>query len=46
MTEKAKKWSDAAVEKLMSIVNGESPVSAATVETAAAALDVSVRSVA
>jgi transposase len=46
MTEKAKKWSDAAVDKLMSIVGNESPVSASTVETAAAALDVSVRSVA
>ena len=46
MTEKAKKWSDAAVDKLMSIVGNESPVSPATVEKAAAALDVSVRSVA
>lgn len=46
MTEKAKKWSDEAVAKLVSIVGNESPVSAATVESASAALDVSVRSVA
>lgn len=41
-----KKWNDEAVAKLMSIVGNESPVSAATVEKAAEALEVSVRSVA
>ena len=46
MTEKAKKWSDEAINKLTSIVGNEAPVSAATVESAAAALDFSVRSVA
>lgn len=46
MTEKAKKWSDEAINKLTSIVGNESPVSAATVESAAAALEFSVRSVA
>jgi hypothetical protein len=46
MTEKAKKWSDEAINKLTSIVGDESPVSAATVESAAAALEFSVRSVA
>ena len=45
-TEKAKKWSDDAVATLLSIVGSESPVSAATVEDAAAQLDVSSRSVA
>ncbi len=46
MTESTKKWSDENVAKLTALVNGESPVSAATVEKAAAALEVSVRSVA
>lgn len=41
-----KKWNDEAVAKLMSIVGNESPVSAATVEKAAEALEVSARSVA
>lgn len=45
-TTKAKKWSDEAVAKLLSIVNGESPVQAATVQAAAEALEVTVRSVA
>lgn len=43
---KSKKWNDEAVATLMGIVNGESPVSAATIEKAAAALEVSTRSVA
>ena len=46
MTEKTKKWSDENVAKLKAIVGGESPVSAAKVEEAAAALAVSARSVA
>jgi transposase len=46
MTEKAKNWSDEAVDQLMGIVNGESPVSAATVERAAEALGKTTRSVA
>lgn len=46
MTEKAKKWSDEAVQTLLSTVGDSSPVSVASVEAAAAALDVSVRSVA
>lgn len=46
MTEKSKKWSDEAVNKLMSIVGNESPVSVGTVEEAAQALEVSARSVA
>lgn len=46
MTEKAKKWSDEAINKLTAIVGNESPVSAATVESAASALEFSVRSVA
>lgn len=46
MTEKAKKWSDANVEQLLSIVGSESPVSASTVEQAAEALGLTVRSVA
>lgn len=46
MTEKAKKWSDEAINKLTAIVGNESPVSAATVESAAVALEFSVRSVA
>jgi hypothetical protein len=46
MTEKAKKWSDANVEQLLSIVGSESPVSASTVERAAEAIGLSVRSIA
>lgn len=46
MTEKAKKWSDANVEQLLSIVGDESPVSASTVERAAEALNLTSRSVA
>ena len=46
MTEKSKKWSDDVVAQLLEAVGNESPVSAATVEKAAATLDVSVRSVA
>lgn len=46
MTEKAKKWSDEAVARLMSIVGSGSPVSAAKVEQAAAELEFSTRSVA
>lgn len=46
MTEKAKKWSDEAVAKLLSIVGSNSPVSVAKVEEAAAALEFSPRSVA
>lgn len=41
-----KKWTDESVATLTSIVSGENPVSAATVEKAAAALETSVRSVA
>lgn len=46
MTEKTKKWDEATVEQLLSIVGSESPVSAATVEKAATALEVTARSVA
>lgn len=46
MTEKAKKWSDQAVEQLLSTVGSESPVSASTVEKAAEVLGVTTRSVA
>jgi len=46
MTEKAKKWSDEAVARLMSIVGSSSPVSAAKVEQAASELEFSPRSVA
>lgn len=47
MTEsKAKKWNDESVAQLLSIVGDDSPVTAASVEKAAAALEVSVRSVA
>lgn len=45
MTEKSKKWSDEAIATLLSVVGTESPVSAATVEAAAAKLEVSTRSV-
>lgn len=46
MTEKTKKWSEETVAQLLQIVGSESPVSAATVEKAAEALDFSTRSVA
>lgn len=48
MTEKtvSKKWTEEAVAQLQSIVGSESPVSVATVEKAAVALGVSVRSIA
>ena len=46
MTEKAKKWSDEAVARLLSIVGTASPVSVAKVEQAAAELEFSTRSVA
>lgn len=46
MTEKAKKWSDEAIDQLMSIVNGESPVSVDTVERAAEAMGFTTRSIA
>ena len=46
MSEKAKKWSDETVAQLLSIVGSQSPVSAETVEHAADALGVTVRSVA
>jgi transcriptional regulator with XRE-family HTH domain len=46
MSETNKKWNEEKVAELLNVVNGESPVTAATVEAAAAALNVSVRSVA
>ncbi len=47
MTEsKAKKWSDATVEQLLSIVGDSSPVSVASVEQAAATMELTPRSVA
>lgn len=46
MSDTNKKWNDENVATLLSVVGTESPVSAATVEKAAAALDVSTRSVA
>ena len=46
MSDTNKKWNDERVAKLMSLVGDENPVSAETVEAAAAALEVSVRSVA
>lgn len=46
MTEKTKKWSDENVQKLLTFVGSESPVSAATVEEAAAQFGFSARSVA
>lgn len=46
MTEKAKKWSDATVDQLLSIVGNSSPVSVELVEQAASAIGVTVRSVA
>lgn len=45
-TTKVKKWNDEAVSKLLSLAGNESPVSASTVEAAAEALGVSIRSVA
>lgn len=46
MTEKAKKWSDEATNQMLNMVNGESPVSAGTVEQIAEALGFTTRSVA
>ncbi len=46
MTEQKKKWSDAAVSTLLATVGSESPVSVASVEAAAKALNLSERSVA
>jgi len=46
MTEKAKKWSDEAVARLLSIVGSSSPVSSAKVEQAADELGFTARSVA
>lgn len=46
MTDKTKKWSEQSVQTLLDIVGSESPVSAEKVEQAAAALEVSTRSVA
>jgi hypothetical protein len=46
MTEVTKKWNDETVAQLNTIVGSESPVSGATVEKAAEALGLSVRSVA
>lgn len=46
MTETNKKWNEENVNKLLGVVGGETPVSAATVEKAAEALGVSTRSVA
>lgn len=45
-SETSKKWNEEAVAKLLGIAGNETPVSAATVETAATELGVSVRSVA
>lgn len=46
MTEKTKKWSDEATNQMLNMVNGESPVSAGTVEQIAEALGFTTRSVA
>lgn len=46
MTEKTKKWSDEAVEQLLSIVGDETPVAVSAVEKAAEVLGFTVRSVA
>lgn len=46
MSETNKKWNDENVNKLLAVVGEESPVSVATVEAAAAALEVTTRSVA
>ena len=46
MTEKAKKWSDEATNQMLTMVGGESPVSAGTVAQIAEALGFTTRSVA
>jgi DNA-binding CsgD family transcriptional regulator len=46
MTEKTKKWGDEATNQMLNMVNGESPVSAGTVEQIADALGFTTRSVA
>jgi hypothetical protein len=46
MSESNKKWNDAAVATLLQVVGNESPVSAATVQSAAEKLEISTRSVA
>ena len=46
MTEKTKKWSDEAIEQLLSLAGDVTPVAVATVEAAAEALGFTVRSVA
>lgn len=46
MTEKTKKWSDEATTQMLNLVNGESPVSAGTVEQIATTLGFTTRSVA
>ena len=46
MTETTKKWNEAVVAQLLDLVGMESPVSAATVESIAETLGLSVRSVA
>ena len=46
MTEKAKKWSDEATNQMLNMVNGETPVTAGTVEQIAEALGFTTRSVA
>jgi predicted transcriptional regulator len=46
MSETNKKWNETAVAKLVELVGDDSPVTGATVEKAAAALEVSTRSVA
>lgn len=46
MTEKTKKWSDQITNEMINIVDGESPVSAETVERVAEALGFTTRSVA
>ena len=46
MTEKAKKWSDQATNQMLNMVNGETPVTAGTVEQIAEALGFTTRSVA
>ena len=45
-TSTSKKWSDDNIATLQSFVNGESPVSASVVQTAATAMNISERSVA
>ena len=46
MTEKAKKWSNEATNQMLNMVNGETPVTAGTVEQIAEALGFTTRSVA